>query len=165
MSLTEQLFAIEQIKKVKSKYAFSADQKEWDDFASVFAPDAMFDESHFPGVLKPFTKEPASSTISARIEQYSAAIEWPIVGRDAIRDQPRASHAMIHHILDPSIELTSDSTATARFRYESHHWFPEGGPMQYMHNFGYYHETYVLLDDGRWYIKTLRLERLRVECR
>ncbi|MGO4250578.1 hypothetical protein AB4Y87_25595 [Paenarthrobacter sp. RAF54_2] len=38
MSLADQLFAIEQIKPVQNKYSSGADQKKWDDLASVFAP-------------------------------------------------------------------------------------------------------------------------------
>lgn len=167
MSIAEQVFAIEEIKKVKSKYAYSADRHQWDDFASVFAPDAVFDESDFPSPLQPFTKEPVSSTISEYFAQNASKVEWPLVGRDAIHAEHvgvPADHLMVHHILDPYIELTSDTTATARFRFESHHWLPAGRPVKYMHNIGAYHETYVRLDDDNWYIQTFRLERHRVEC-
>lgn len=167
MRIAEQLFAIEQIKQVKSKYAYSADRHKWDDFASVFAPDALFDESDFPSPLQPFTKEPVTSTISDYFKQSALKVEWPLVGRDAIYSEHvglPADHVMVHHVLDPYIVLTSDTTATARFRFESHHWFPAGRPVKYMHNFGAYHETYVRLEDGNWYIKTFRLERQRVEC-
>lgn len=90
------------------------------------------------------------------------------MGGDAIREKHigiSADRKMIHHLANPIIELTSDSTATAIHRYESHQWFPAGEPVQYMHNFGVYHETYIRLDDGQWYIQTMKLERLRVECR
>ena len=72
---------------------------------------------------------------------------------------------MVHHLFNPEVDLTSDTTATAVFRFESHHWLPDGEPVHYMHNFGSYHETFVRLEDGRWYIRTLELTRLRVECR
>lgn len=168
MSAAEQLLAIEAIKRVKHRYAYSADQHDWHAFASVFTQDAVFDESSFPAPLKPFSREHVSEDLSAYLESMSEGAEWPVIGRDAIHAQHvglRPDHMMVHHLLNPDVELTSDTTATALFRFESHHWFPEGGPVQYMHNFGAYHETYVRLDDGQWYIQELRLERRRVECR
>ncbi|SER36745.1 SnoaL-like domain-containing protein [Arthrobacter sp. OV608] len=167
MSITDQLFAIEQIKQVKSKYAYSADRGNWEDFASVFAPDAVFDESDFPTPLQPFSKEPVSSEILDYFKESGSRVEWPLVGRDAIYAEHvgvAADHVMVHHNFDPYIVLTSDTTATARFRFESQHWFPAGRPVKYMHNVGAYHETYVRLEDGNWYIQTFRLERQRVEA-
>jgi hypothetical protein len=168
LSAVDELLAIEAIKRVKSKYAYTADQHDWQQFASVFAPDAVFDESDFPLALKPFTNEPVAETLSSYLKSMGSGVEWPLIGRDAILAQHvglRPDHMMTHHLLNPDIDVTSASSAVAMFRFESHHWFPEGGPVQYMHNFGAYHETYVKLDDGRWYIKTLKLERRRVECR
>lgn len=168
MSAADQLLAIEAIRRVKNRYAYSADHHHWDDFVSVFAPDAVFDESDFPAARQPFTSERVSDTISSYLETMGSGVEWPIVGRDAIYAQHigvPTGHTMVHHLLNPDVDLTSDTTATALFRYESHHWFAEGLPVQYMHNFGAYHETYVRLDDGHWYIQTLKLERRRVECR
>lgn len=168
LSGADELLAIEAIKRVKNKYAYSADRHDWEQFASVFTPDAVFDESDFPTPLKPFTKEPVSDDIVAYLESFASGIEWPLVGRGAIlaqHDGVSPDHVMAHHLLNPDIDVTSATTAEAMFRFESHHWFPQGGPVQYMHNFGAYHETYVKLDDGRWYIKSLRLERRRVECR
>ena len=168
MSKIDQLVAVEEIKGVKNKYALSADQHAWDDFASVFAPDAIFDESNFPTPQKPFTNEPAPGPLVAYLEsKASSGVNWPLIGREAIRAQHLGipiEHNMVHHLLNPDVVLTSDTTADAVFRFESHHWLPAGGPVRYMHNFGSYHETYVRLDDGRWYIKTLRRERRRVEC-
>jgi len=53
---------------------------------------------------------------------------------------------------------------------EDHLWFSEGHSLgiAQMHGYGHYHETYELVDDGngagRWYIKTLKLTRLRVDA-
>ena len=167
LSAVEQLLAIEEIKRVQYKYAYSADHHNWDDFASVFAPDALFDEHDFPIARKPGTNEPVSSATSAYLEAKASGTEWPVIGRDAIRAQvanTRADHTMVHHLFNPEVDLTSDTTATAVFRFESHHWLPEGEPVHYMHNFGGYHETFARLEDGHWYIKTLELSRMRVEC-
>lgn len=168
LSDVEQLQAIEAITRIKSKYANSIDHRRWDEFESLFAPDAQMDESDFPTARKPGSNEPASKAAFEYLEAVARqGAVWPVVGRAAIRatvSSTREDHGMVHHIFNPDIELTSDTTATAVFRYESHHWLPTGEPVAYMHNFGTYHESYVRLDDGRWYIKTLRLARLRVEC-
>lgn len=92
MSTAERLLAIEEIKQVKNRYAYSADRHDWDEFASVFAPDAVFDESDFPGALQPFTKEPVSSTIAAYLEEFLfrdrlANRGWRCHTREAYRHQ------------------------------------------------------------------------------
>ena len=43
-------------------------------------------------------------------------------------------------------------------------YMPEGAPYACMTGFGYYHETYEKIG-GSWLLKTLRIERLRVEAR
>ena len=167
-SAAVELLAIEAIKRVKSRYASSADRHDWEQFASVFTLDAVFDESDFPTPMRPFTQERVSDDIVSYLEAFASGVEWPLIGRDAILAQHAGvspDHMMVHHLLNPEIDVTSETSAAAMFRFESHHWFPQGGPVQYMHNFGAYHETYVKLDDGRWYIETLKLERRRVECR
>ena len=43
MDAAEQLLAIEEIKQLKARYFRCMDTKDWDGFASVFAPDAVLD--------------------------------------------------------------------------------------------------------------------------
>jgi len=167
LSTAEQLLAIEEIKRVKSAYALAADRHNWDDFVSLFAPDAAMDESDFPRAFKPFTNEWVSEEIAEYLEQFSSGTDWPIIGREAILNQHTgvpADYQMVHHLANPIIELTSDSTATAIHRYESFHTVPNGQPVQFLHILGIYDETYVRLEDGRWYIQSMKLERLRIEC-
>lgn len=168
MSAGAVLEAVAAIERVKRTYANSADRHDWEQFAAVFTADAIFDESDFPVPRKPYTQDAADAEIVSYMQSFASGVEWPLVGRDAILAQHvgvSPDHMMVHHLLNPEIDVTSESTADAMFRFESHHWFPPGGPVQYMHNFGAYHETYVKLEDGRWYIASLRLERRRVECR
>lgn len=167
ISTAEQLLAVEEIKRVKSTYAYAADLHDWDHFASLFAPDAVFDESDFPGAFKPFTNEPVSPAIAEHLAEFSSGTEWPIIGREAILRQHTSvpdDYRMVHHLSNPIVELTSDLTATAIHRYESFHTVPKGRPVQFLHILGIYHETYVRLEDGHWYIQSMRLERLRIEC-
>ena len=125
LSAVEQLLAIEEIKRVQYKYAYSADHHNWDDFASVFAAGRVIQRHDFPIARKPGTNEPVSSATSAYLEAKASGTEWPVIGRDAIRAQvanTRADHTMVHHLFNPEVDLTSDTTATAVFRFESHHW-------------------------------------------
>jgi len=65
----------------------------------------------------------------------------------------------VHHGHMPEIELTSPTTATGTWAMEDELWWPEGGPIRYMHGYGHYHETYRK-DDGTWRIASLTLTRL-----
>lgn len=168
MSATDGLLAVEAIKRAKTTYANSADEHDWDRFVSVFTADAVFDEGDFPTPQKPYSQETVDDDVVSYLTSFASDVDWPLIGREAILAQHTgiaSDHKMTHHLLNPEIDLVSATEATAKFRFESHHWFPPGKPVRYMHNFGVYHETYVKLDDGRWYIASLRLERQRVECR
>jgi hypothetical protein len=56
------------------------------------------------------------------------------------------------------IEILSEDSARAVWPMEDRVWFAEG----FMHGFGYYHETYRRIE-GRWYIQTLKITRIKVE--
>ena len=60
----------------------------------------------------------------------------------------------------PEIEITSPTTATGIWAMLD--ILQEPGGENLVHGWGHYHETYERID-GRWYIKTLRLTRLRVD--
>ena len=69
-----------------------------------------------------------------------------------------------HHGHMPEIEITSPTTANGIWAMEDHLWMPEGHPLgiRHLHGYGHYHETYEKIGD-RWYIKTLKLTRIRVD--
>ena len=52
MDAAEQLLAIEEIKQLKARYFRSMDTKDWEGFASVFAPNAVLDVTGEPAPTK-----------------------------------------------------------------------------------------------------------------
>jgi len=128
---------IEAITQLKARYFRTMDTKDWAAMHEVFAPDVVIDTT----------------------EDGAPLIE----GRDAFLEflaPTLADVTTVHHGHMPEIELTSDTTATGIWAMEDHLWWPEGSPLQHLHGYGHYHETYVKLPEG-WRIQTLKLTRLR----
>ena len=144
MTDIERLLAIEEIKRLKSKYFYCLDHKDWPTWKSdVFAPDASL---HVP-----------------------EAREEPFVGIDTIISWVSASagdQVSVHHGHMPDIEICSADTAKGVWAMEDILRLPKDRPAPmgytYLHGYGHYHETYVRGPSG-WRIKTVRLTRLYVE--
>jgi len=128
---------IEAITQLKARYFRTMDTKDWEGMRQVFAPDVTID-----------TTEDGSPLIEGRDE----FIEFlaPML----------AEVTTVHHGHMPEITLTSASTASGIWAMEDHLWWPAGSPIEHLHGYGHYHETYVRLDEG-WHIQTLTLTRLR----
>jgi hypothetical protein len=142
MNDLEKLVAIEEIKKLKARYFRCADTKDWDGFKEVFAPDALFDISQdVPGCV---LVGPDSIATAARV--------------------PLTGCVSVHHGHCPEIEITSDTTATGIWAMEDMlRWSQDSeSPNRTLHGCGHYMETYEKVR-GRWCIKTMKLQRLRVD--
>lgn len=136
------LFAIEEIKKLKARYFRCVDTKDWEGFAGVFAPDAVFDISDdVPGCV----------------------LTGPKVIAEAA-SAPLTGCVSVHHGHCPEIDLTSEDSATGIWAMEDKlRWSADSErPNMTLHGYGHYHETYSRID-GRWYIRTMKLKRLRVD--
>ena len=133
---------VEAIKRLKARYFRTMDTKDWAGMRTVFADDVVVD-----------TTESGGGAI-AGADAFMAFLEETL--RDVIT---------VHHGHMPEIELTSETTATGIWAMEDHLWVSEGNPLPYrsLHGYGHYHETYEKVD-GRWYIKTLKLTRIRVDA-
>ena len=143
MTDIESLVAIEQIKNLKARYFRCMDTKDWAGFQAVFAPDATADFTREGG-----DRSRSSATGAANVTKLIKDLVAPAL--------------TIHHGHMPEIELTSATTARGIWAMEDLIWWPEGSRRKMLHGFGHYHETYEKID-GRWFIKTLRLSRLRVD--
>jgi hypothetical protein len=148
----ERLAAIQEIQALKARYFRCMDTKDWDGFAQVFAPDAEMD---MRGEVPPSADDPDAGLTR---------------GNQAIADFVRRNVdpvVTVHHGHMPEIELTSDTTARGIWAMEDHLWWPEGSPIQTMHGYGHYHETYERIADAagqrQWRIKSLTLTRLRID--
>lgn len=128
---------IEAIKQLKARYFRTMDTKDWEGMRAVFAPDVTID-----------TTEDGAPLVEGR-DEFLEFLEPTL-----------AEVTTVHHGHMPEIELTSATTATGIWAMEDHLWWPEGSPLQHLHGYGHYHETYVKLPEG-WRIKSLKLTRLR----
>jgi SnoaL-like domain len=144
MTDIERLLAIEDIKRVKSKYFHGVDHKDWEEWR----------------------RDVFTSDISMMMPD---AMQEPVVGIDAVIAwvAPLVKDATtVHHGHMPDIDILSDTTAKGVWAMEDLiHWStPAPSGLTYLHGFGHYHETYERTPAG-WRIKTTRLSRLRIETR
>jgi SnoaL-like domain len=139
----EDLIAVEEIKALKARYFRCMDTKDWVGFADQFTPDAALDVSGEMGAS-------ANGLVRGRSE-IAAFVRGAI---DAV--------TTVHHGHMPEIEIISPTSATGVWAMEDMLRWPEGSPIQTLHGYGHYHETYEK-SGGRWRIASLKLTRLRVD--
>ena len=145
MDDVERQTAIEEIKRVKAKYYWGLDHKDWDLWRrEVWAPDARLEVPEVDEVHEPLEKV---------IEAVSSQV---------------GDQVSVHHGQQPIITFTSDTEARVIWAMEDRLYRKPDEPLHdgstYLHGFGHYHETYVRTPVG-WRIKSSRLTRLRVESR
>ncbi len=128
---------IEAIKQLKARYFRMMDTKNWEGLAEVFAGDVVIDMTGEGG------------GITRGVAEYMPFLRENI-----------ETVVTVHHGHMPEIELTSPATATGIWAMEDKLWWPEGSPIEHLHGYGHYHETYEKAR-GQWRIKTMRLTRLR----
>lgn len=145
MTVIEQLDAIRQISELKARYFRFADTQDWNGFRGVFTDDATL---FFPetGQEEPAAIDDAMPVIRDFLEGVTS----------------------IHHGHMPEIEFQADDRSTGIWAMEDIVLWPPHRAVvvgqESMHGYGHYHEDYVRRD-GRWYIRTLKLTRLRLERR
>jgi uncharacterized protein (TIGR02246 family) len=140
-ALLQRLLDIETIKQLKARYFRTLDQKDWNGFGQVFAPDAVLELPE---------------------------VDMVVNGRDAIVASVSGfltGTRTVHHGHMPEIEILDASTARgtwAMFDYVE--WSSGSEPAERvgLQGYGHYVEEYVS-EDGQWRIARSRLERLRVD--
>ena len=143
MTDIEKLLAIEEIKKLKAKYFFYFDAKDWAKWkAEVWAPDAKLDVPE----------------VNFVVNGVDELIKWA--------SESAGNQVSTHHGHMPIIDILSDTTATGIWAMEDILRLPKDQPSRYgytyLHGFGHYHEQYVRLANG-WRIKATRLTRQHVD--
>ncbi|MCY4425594.1 MAG: nuclear transport factor 2 family protein [Halieaceae bacterium] len=151
--LPDHLAAIEAIRQAKARYFRGVDTNNADLVRSVLAEDCELD-------YRDCFVDPASGTdyfpeMSIVVRTRSG---WPNLG---LRSRGIVSVHQGHHA---DIEVTDDTTATVVWAMTDRIFMPAGAPYRLIIGYGHYHETYEKVR-GAWYIKTLRISRLRVEAR
>jgi SnoaL-like domain len=143
MNDLDKVLAIEEIKRVKSKYFYGLDHKDWDLWRrEVWAP-------------------------TGKLIVPEASIE--AIGLDAIiayTSKSTADQVSVHHGHMPDIEIVSETRATGVWAMEDRLYRTKEHPLEdgscFLHGFGHYHEEYIRLEVG-WRIASTRLTRLRIE--
>lgn len=162
----QRLLAIESIRACKARYVRGADTKDWEVFASAFTEDAIWDLRGFTIARFPTTGEwnrIGSDFDLVFLESLSNLINWPMVGRQAIKaGAAEATTEMLsafHRLYNPEIEVISDEAAKASWPFEETTYFSDASPVRFMNIIGHYHEDYRQVG-GDWLISECRLSMM-----
>ena len=152
MNELEGLKAIEEIRSVKARYFRGVDTSNAELVRGILADDCVLD--------------------------YRGCCTDPVTGRDylplmnvVLRGSASWSAGglssqgivSVHHGHDCEVTLSSDTTASAIWSMTDRLFMPRGAAFAVMTGYGYYHETYEKTAGG-WKIKSLRIQRIRVEA-
>jgi hypothetical protein len=152
MNDVEQLKAIEEIKIVKARYFRGVDTSDGELVRGILADDCVLD--YMGCCTDPATGKdylPAMNVV------MRGSASWSSDGLSA------AGIVSTHHCHNCEVTLTGDTTASAIWSMTDRLFMPAGAPFSVMTGYGYYHETYEKIG-GTWKIKSLRIQRIRVEA-
>ncbi len=133
---------VEAIKRLKARYFRCIDTKDWTGLRAILIDDVDIDVQAVSG------------------RRYSGADAFVASVERTLGDA-----VSVHHGHMPEIELVAPDEATGIWAMEDELWFAPGSPVEYLHGYGHYHETYRRGADGLWRIAALRLVRLRRDVR
>ena len=152
MNDIERLTAIEAIRQVKARYFRGVDTGDAELVRGILAEDCELD-------YRGCCTDPASGRdfLPAMNIVMRGSRSWSSAGLSA------AGIVSVHHGHNGEITLSSDTTASAIWPMTDRLYMPSGAPFSLVTGYGYYHETYEKVG-GAWKIKTLRIERTRVEA-
>jgi hypothetical protein len=153
MTELERLAAIEEIKQVKARYFRGADTGGVELMRDCFTEDCVLD--YIDCFVDPASGRDFLSTYSHMIRGRA---NWPT---KSLRDVGIVSVHQGHNV---EVDFVDDATAKVITSMTDRLYLPAGSPISQVTGYGHYHETYVKIG-GRWFIKDLRLTRLRVEGR
>ena len=130
------MLEIESIKLLKARYCRHLDTKDWSAWRAIFADDFVSDTSE------------AGGQIIVGADEFVAYIRKTL---------GKPTQPTVHQVHAPEIELISATTARGVWALED---VVRLAPGLNLKGYGHYHETYEKID-GKWYIKTSKLTRLR----
>lgn len=151
MNDVEHIKAIEEIKRIKAQYFRGVDTSDADLVRSILAEDCVLD--YVGCCTDPATGQDFLPAMNVVMRGLAS---WPDGGMRA------AGIVSVHQGHHCEITLTSDTTASGVWSMTDRLYMPAGAPYALMQGFGWYHETYEKIL-GAWKIKTVRIERIRVE--
>ena len=144
--------AHEAIRQVKARYCRGVDTGDGALVRSILAEDCVLD---YTGCFA----DPATRT------DYFPALGIVLRCRNAWSDEGLGAHGIVsvHHGHTCDIDITGEATAAAIWAMSDQLFMPAGAPFARLRGWGHYHETYERVG-GVWLLKTLKLNRLRVEA-
>jgi len=148
----EQLKAIEEIRLVKSRYFRGVDTADSELVRGILTEDCVLD--YMGCCTDPATGRDFLPAMNVVMRGNAG---WSSTGLRS------AGIVSVHHSHNGEIEVTGENTARAIWSMTDRLFMPAGGGYAVMTGYGYYHETYEKIG-GAWKIKTLRIERIRVEA-
>lgn len=141
----ERLQAIEEIKRLKARYCWYIDTKQWEKFPTLFSPHARFEG---------FGSAPSGADVNMFVNGV----------RNRLRDA-----VSIHHCHQPDIAFTGPDTARGVWAMMDYLQWSDGftpteapGQAGFI-GYGHYEEEYTKTE-GRWLMSFLRLTRLRIDA-
>lgn len=145
MDTLQELAEYEALRRLKARYFFLMDTKQWDDWLALFLPEATLSYD-----LAVSTRGADGRTVRH-------------VGLDDITENVMKANldktSSVHQGHTPILELVSEDEATGIWAMED---LVVGPHRPMTHGFGHYHDTYRKVD-GSWRIASLHLKRLRLE--
>lgn len=133
---------IEQISRLKARYFFHLDSKQWPDWGAVFTEDAVLD-------------------VRGEYPDAPDRDRYLLSGRSSIREFVSTvlrDIVTVHHGHTPIVTVQDDDTASGIWAMEDNLFMADGSRMT---GYGHYHEQYRRVD-GEWLIAHCRLTRLRI---
>jgi hypothetical protein len=141
MTTLQQLIDTREIERVKARYFRYMDHRQWDQFRDLFTDDLQF--------FIDTGREPVTSTAT-----WTSADDLV-----AYLASTPPTKITVHQGHMPDIEFTDDDHAEGVWAMFDWVDYPSRGSA--FKGYGYYFETYVRCQDGRWRISSSRLTRLR----
>lgn len=144
----ERLVAVEEIRRLKARYFWAVDRKDWAGLATVFTDDAVFDMTAEMAHQGGRTSEASGEVIvigGPAIAEFCASV----VTDDVVS---------VHHGYMPVIDVTAPEAASGRWTMDD--WVDFGD--REMHGHGWYEEEYRRTG-GEWRISRLDLRRTRTD--
>jgi hypothetical protein len=144
--------ACEDIRTIKARYFRGVDTADSDLVRSILAEDCVLD--YMGCCTDPKTGRdyfPAMNIV------MRGAASWSSEGLAAM------GIVSVHHSHNGEITITGETTASAIWSMTDRLFMPASWDYAVMTGYGYYHETYEKIGES-WKLKTLRIQRLRVEA-
>lgn len=153
MTDIEELKAIEEIRQVKARYFRGLDTADSELVRGILAKDCVLE---YTGCCT----DPKSG------RDFFPAMNIVVRGSTAWSSSGLAAMGVVsvHHVHNDEISITGEATARAVWSTTDRLFMPAEAEFSVMTGYGYYFETYEKIA-GSWKIKTLQIERLRVEGR